>query len=138
VVNGTDFLPTLSAMTGVEIPASLSLDGEDMHDVWLGSGRKRRRSCFWEWRYRVFGHVANHPPRLAIHKGDMKLLMNPDGSRMELYNLSRDAGQRDNTATQHPDQVGSLKKELLQWNSQLPSSPVEAAAGTAQWRWPGL
>ncbi len=137
VINGTDFLPTLCALTDAEIPDSLSLDGEDMHDVWLGSDRKRRRPLFWEWRYQVFGHVANHPPRLAVRKGDMKLLMNPDGSRIELYDLARDAGERDNVATEHPDQVRNLKQELLDWNSQLPSSPVDRAAGTADWRWPG-
>ena len=137
VVNGVDFLPTLCALAGAAIPESTRLDGEDLHDVWLGADRARERACFWEWRYRVFGHVANHPPRLAVRQGDFKLLMNPDGSRLELYDLERDPGERDNLASEQPDQVKVLRDLLLEWNAELPLSPVEPAAGTADWRWPG-
>lgn len=137
VVNGIDFVPTLCALVGADAVNAASFDGEEMTDVWMGSDRKRQRACFWEWRYRVFGHVANHPPRLAVRDGDYKLLMNPDGSRVELYDLIRDPGERDNIASEYPPKVQSLQKKILEWNSQLPASPVEAAAGTATWRWPG-
>jgi N-acetylgalactosamine-6-sulfatase len=136
VVNGVDFLPTLSSLAGAEVPRTLSLDGEDMHDVWLGSDRKRRRACFWEWRYRLFGHVYNHPPRLAVREGDFKLLMNPDQSRVELYHITHDPGERDNVASEHPERVRELREKLLKWNAELPESPVEPAAGKADWPWP--
>lgn len=136
VVNGVDFIPTLAELTGGDVSPTESLDGEDMHDVWLGADRRRTGACFWEWRYRLFGHVANHPPRLAVRKDDFKLLMNPDASRIELYNLARDPGERDNVAHQHPDRVQLLRSMLLDWNSGLPTSPIEPVAGTAKWRWP--
>ncbi len=136
VVNGVDFLPTLCRLAGVEVPENLALDGEDMSDVWLGAVRKRRRACYWEWRYRVFGHPWHHPPRLAIRQGDFKLLMNPDRSRVELYNVVRDPGERDNIASEHPELVEQLAEKLLRWNATLPRSPINPAAGQAYWRWP--
>lgn len=137
VVNGVDFLPTLCKIAGAEVPVSIALDGEDMSDAWLGAQRRRERPCFWEWRYRLFGHPWNHPPRLAVRDGDFKLLLNPDGSRTELYNIIADPGERDNIANEHPDQVAALKKELLEWYATLPESPIEPIAGQAPWRWPG-
>lgn len=137
VVNGVDFLPTLSRLAGADVPGTLSLDGEDMHDVWLGSNRQRQRACYWEWRYRLFGHVYNHPPRLAVRDGDLKLLMNPDESRIELYNVRKDPGERDNIAHENPERVQALKEKLLKWNAELPTSPVETTAGKADWPWPG-
>ena len=138
VVNGVDFLPTLSKLAGAEVPNGLLLDGEDMSDVWLGSDRQRQRACFWEWRDRLWGHLYNHPPRLAVRDGDFKLLMNPDESRVELYDLYQDPGERDNIANEYPELVQSLKELLLNWNAELPTSPVHPEAGTAIYPWPGL
>ena len=136
VVNGVDFLPTLCRLAGAAIPESLELDGEDMTDVWLGARRKRRGACHWEWRYRCFGHPLNHPPRLAIREGDFKLLMNPDRSRIELYDIVHDPGERDNVANEHPQLVESLAKKLLAWNATLPESPIDPQAGQADWPMP--
>lgn len=137
VVSALDFLPTLCALAGVHLPDGLPTDGEDMHDVWLGADRARTRPLFWEWRYRLFGHVSNHPPRLAVRDGSYKLLLNPDESRVELYDLDRDPGERDNIADTVPDQVARLRSLLLDWHQTLPESPVESAAGKATWPWPG-
>ncbi|TWU41927.1 sulfatase family protein [Novipirellula artificiosorum] len=136
IVNGIDLLPTLAAIAEADIPASLELDGENMLDVWLGKDRQRSRPLFWEWRYRVFGHPYNQPPRLAVREGDFKLLINPDQSRVELYNLRRDPGERDNIASEHREKVNQLQAMLLNWNESLPKSPVEPVAGKANWRWP--
>jgi arylsulfatase A-like enzyme len=107
-----------------------------MSDVWLGAKRKRKHACFWEWRYRVFGHPLNQPPRLAVRDGDYKLLMNPDRSRVELYNIVQDPSELQNLATAQPELAERLAKKLLDWNGTLPESPVEAVAGKNDWNWP--
>lgn len=137
VVNGVDFLPTLCQLAGARVASSLRPDGEDMSDVWLGAKRKRKRACFWEWRYRVFGHPLNQPPRLAVRDGDYKLLMNPDRSRVELYNIVQDPSELQNLAAAKPELTDRLAKELLAWNRALPESPVEEVAGKNDWNWPG-
>ncbi|MEM6363018.1 MAG: sulfatase-like hydrolase/transferase [Planctomycetota bacterium] len=137
VVSGLDFIPTLTKLAGIDsLPPSMQLDGEAMDDVLIGSDRPRRGACFWEWRYRVFGHPFHHSPRLAIRDHDFKLLMNPDGSRVELYNVIEDPGERDNVASEHVDLVDDLRARLSSWNAELPTSPVDAAAGKSQWQWP--
>ncbi len=137
VVNGVDFVPTLCRIAGASSSSFSDLDGEDVSDVWLGATRRRERACFWEWRYRVYGHPLNQPPRLAVRDGDYKLLMNPDRSRVELYDIVRDPSELQNLATTRPDVTERLSKRLLDWNAMLPGSPVESVAGTSHWRWPG-
>ncbi len=136
VLNGVDFVPTLCKLTGARPAPSVPLDGEDMSDVWLGANRRRRRACFWEWRYQVFGHPLNRPPRLAVRDGDYKLLMNPDRSRIELYNIVEDPSELQNLAALKPDLARKLSNELLEWNDTLPESPIDSGAGKNTWDWP--
>jgi N-acetylgalactosamine-6-sulfatase len=136
VVAGVDFIPTLCALAGVDAGAVSEPDGEDMSDVLLGSDRKRRRPLFWEWRYRVFGRPLDQPPRLAIRDGDWKLLMNPDGSRLELYHIPRDPMELDNQAANRPELADKLSARLLEWNATLPDSPIEDVAGRNHYPFP--
>jgi arylsulfatase A-like enzyme len=137
VVAGVDYLPTLCKIAGVKIPAEHNLDGEAMEDVWLGKARARAKPLLWEWRFRIFGEPFHRSPQLAIRDGDWKLLLNPDRSRLELYDLVRDPTQLDNVADKHPDVVARLSKLALEWQKTLPPGPVEPAAGRSDYRWPG-
>jgi hypothetical protein len=78
------------------------LDGEDVSDVLLGKDRPRTKSLMWEWRFKIFGYKINCSPRLAIREGKWKLLMNPDRSRVELYDILKDPMEVDNLATDTP------------------------------------
>jgi hypothetical protein len=55
----------------------------------------------WEWRFRIFNHPWNRSPMLAIRDGQWKLLMNPDRTRVELYDAERDPGEALNVAAAH-------------------------------------
>ena len=57
---------------------------------------------------------------LAIRDGDWKLLMNPDRSRVELYDIPRDPTQLANVADKHPEIVERLSAKLLAWQETLP------------------
>jgi arylsulfatase A-like enzyme len=108
-----------------------------MDDVLLGKSRARAKPLFWEWRFRVMGEPFHRSPQLAIRDGNWKLLMNPDRSRVELYDLVRDPTQLDNLADQHPAIVARLSKRILDWQKTLPPGPVEPPAGRSDYRWPG-
>ena len=123
-------------VAGVEAPEELKVDGEDMSDVLLGSDRTREKPLFWEWRYRVFGHILNRPPQLAIRDGDWKLLMNPDRSRVELYDIPKDPSELDNLAREKPGGGGTAVERLLQWNETLPESPKDPTAGENAYPFP--
>lgn len=137
VVAAVDFLPSVCRLTGVAVPEEHALDGEDMSDVLLGAARPRRTPLMWEWRFRIAGHVSNISPQLAIRDGDWKLLLNPDDSRIELFDLPRDRMQFQNVAAEHPDVVERLKTRVLAWRQTLPEGPVEPAAGRDDYPWPG-
>jgi len=73
---------------------------------------------------------------LAIREGKWKLLMNPDRSRIELYDIPKDPTELDNVADQHPDIVRKLSEKLLIWQKTLPAGPTNKEAGSNAYPWP--
>ncbi len=137
VVAGVDWLPTVCKLAGASIPADHKLDGEDMSDVFLGNPRPRKTSLMWEWRFNIAGEPFHHSPQLAMREGDWKLLMNPDGSRVELYDMKKDLTQLNNVADEHPDVVARMSEKLLAWQKELPPGPRDANAGKMYYGFPG-
>jgi arylsulfatase A-like enzyme len=137
VVAGVDQLPTLAKLCGITLPTDHPLDGEDRGQVWLGHTAARTRPLMWEWRFRIAGPVLNMSPQLAIRDGQWKLLMNPDRSRVELYDLPRDPMQVDNVAGQHSEIVEKLAAQVLAWQETLPKGPRDPGAGKHDWPPPG-
>ena len=90
----------------------------------------------WENRFPVYGHVLDKSPMLAIRSGRWKLLMNPDRSRLELYDIPNDPSETGNLASREPKIVRRLSKQLLAWQKTLPPGPVDSGAGSAQYAWP--
>ena len=60
---------------------------------------------------------------LAIRDGDWKLLFNPDGSRVELYDIPRQPMELHSQADKHPDVVARLRATALAWQKTLPDGP---------------
>ncbi len=136
VIAGVDFIPTLCRITGTNIPANLQLDGEDRSAAFRGTPTARTQPLLWEWRFRVFGEPFHRSPMLSIRQGNWKLLLNPDRSRVELYNIPRDPGEMNNLAAQHPDVVQELSAKALAWQQTLPKGMVEPEAGKNAYPWP--
>jgi len=136
VVAGVDWLPTVCKLTGVPLPAALKPDGEDMSDVFLGQSRPRKTPLLWEWRFHILGEPFHRSPILAIRDGGWKLLLNPDRSRVELYDIPRDPAQLDNQAATHRELVGRLAKTALDWQATLPKGPLDPSAGRDDYPWP--
>ncbi|MCX8036108.1 MAG: hypothetical protein N3D11_03445, partial [Candidatus Sumerlaeia bacterium] len=78
-----------------------------------------------------------HSPQLAMREGDWKLLMNPDRSRIELYDMKKDLTQLNNVADKHPDVVARMSEKLLAWQKELPPGPLDAGAGKMNYGFPG-
>ncbi len=137
VISGVDFLPTIARLAGVDLPAGIHLDGEDLSAVFRGKPLGKARPLMWENRYPVYGHVLDKSPILAIRDGKWKLLMNPDRSRMELYDIPRDPSELDNLARERPEVVARLSRLVLGWQATLPKGPVDPDAGKNSYPWPG-
>ena len=137
VVAACDFLPTLCNLAGAAIPTQHALDGEDVGDILSGQSRPRKTQLMWNWRFRIAGEPHHHSPMLAIRDGDYKLLINPDRSRAELYDIPRDPMQLANVAEKHPDLVARLSDRVIAWSKTLPPGPTDPGAGRTNYSWPG-
>lgn len=130
-----DLYPTFCALAGVDMPRG-EFDGEDMADVFRGASRERTTPLLWEYRYRVLGHPINKSPMLAIMRQNWKLLANPYGDRIELYDIPVDPMEVDNRAAEHPQVARQLLDELIAWQATLPPGPVDENAGSNSYPWP--
>ena len=79
---------------------------------------------------------VNRSPILAIREGNWKLLMNPDRSRVELYDIPRDPMELNNQADRQPAVVKRMSQKALAWQKSLPPGPFDAAAGKIDYPWP--
>ncbi|MBI1354459.1 MAG: sulfatase-like hydrolase/transferase [Acidobacteria bacterium] len=124
VLGGVDLFPTFCALAGVPAPP-VAFDGEDRSSVLLGEPSARRKPLLWEYgrdeTYLAPGLEEDRSPNLAIRDGRWKLLVNADGSRLELYDLDASTGERDNVAADHPDVAKRLSEALLSWRRSLPT-----------------
>lgn len=121
VLTGVDMLPTLCKAAGIELPSEYKPDGEDMLESFLGKPIQRRKPIFWEWKGTAAG---DNWPRLGVRDGDMKLVMNYDGSRKELHNVSQDRTEATNIALSNPDIVNKYSQMVLDWQKTLPEQPA--------------
>ncbi|MBN2291924.1 MAG: sulfatase-like hydrolase/transferase [Pirellulales bacterium] len=136
VIGGVDWLPTICRLAGVELPGGLNLDGEDMSAAIRGTSTTRSKPLMWEWRFKIFGHILHRSPMLSIRDGKWKLLMNPDRSRVELYDIPADPSEMNNLAAENVEVVERLAKTVLAWQKTLPPGPVEPVAGKNDYPWP--
>jgi uncharacterized sulfatase len=119
-----DLAPTLLAVAGVEMPAGVTFDGENVADVVLGRSQgSRRNPLFWRRppdRKTLAGPGSPPLSDLAIREREWKLLCDYDGSRPQLYDLSHDRGETTNLADRNAQLVERLTAAVLSWHSALP------------------
>lgn len=138
VISGVDLLPTFCSLAGIEVPGEVQADGEDMSRALLGTPGQRSKPLMWQYRFGPWGRHLQKSPALAMRYGDWKLMMNPDGSRTELYNLTENPCEVDNLANEYPEIVEQMSEKLLEWHNDLPdveSMPVNT--GSFDYPWPG-
>ncbi len=115
VLTALDFLPTLAALAGAELPADRILDGAEMRTLILKGGPAPQRTIAY------FGFAGLE----AIRVGDWKLKLPGKGRNKQLieldwpgafpdhglmlFNLADDPGERNNLAQSHPEKVAELE-----------------------------
>lgn len=108
-VMNLDVLPTMLAATGHPIATSEKLDGVDLSPFLTGKNSDRPHKTMY-WR---FGE------QWAIRDGDLKLVVSRGGSgKPELYDLSKDLGEKNDLATIRPEDVRKLQAMWDAWSAE--------------------
>ncbi|MCL5743615.1 MAG: sulfatase-like hydrolase/transferase, partial [Acidobacteria bacterium] len=136
VVSAVDLLPTFAKLAGAPLPSDLAPDGEDMSAALEGRPQQRSKDLYWEWRFEGVGQYFNRSPMLAIREGKWKLLLNPDRSRVELYDIPADPMELNSQADREPELVRRLAEKALRWQATLPKGPTAQPPGSNAYPWP--
>jgi len=123
VLIALDLLPTLSSLAGAKLPVGAAPDGLDVSSVWRGATQAKRGPLFWEYGRNggeAFKFGPDPSPRLAVRRDHWKFLVNPDGTRPELYDLATDLKEATNLAAAKPETVRDLKQLVMDWRATWP------------------
>lgn len=134
-----DLLPSLAALAGAPLPDKYVLDGQNLSAALLGaellgaellgaelSGTDASHQGPVFWEYGRNDTAFNYPPtpdrspNLAVREGNWKLLVNDDGTDVELYNLADDPNEVRNLASNNTGVIQRLLNQVLQWRQSLP------------------
>lgn len=120
VFSAIDFTPSLLAFT--ESPKTSMTDGENVIETILGKSMDSRQAPIFYSRPpdRKNYYGFENLPDLAVRDGEWKLLCDYDGSRAELYNISKDPGETKNLADANPEIAKRLIKEVTSWYASMP------------------
>jgi len=139
IASTVDLLPTFCSLAGIELPGDYQPDGEDISSVLQGKPIEREQVLLWDWTATQAGHSFNKSPGLALRSGKWKFLMNPDGTRKELYDFEADPQcmELDNMADQYPELVAKYSKILLEFKASIPQGVPLNNSGLNYYPMPG-
>lgn len=128
IMAAIDIRPTVSALVGGDLRGQ-ACDGQDMSAALIGSPTTREQPLFWE--YGVHGSISpgkkeHISPQLAMRDRDWKLLMQPDGTDIQLFNLTRDIGEENNLADKRSRRVKRMSAQLLAWWKEMDAYYADA------------
>jgi len=124
ILAAIDLFPTFCSLANVAPPKGWAFDGRDMAAALLGTPIERKGPVFWQYggaRARLRpGNKKYYSPSLAVREGKWKLLVNPDGSGLQLFDLQADPGEKQNLAAKHADVADRLSGAVRAWWRSMP------------------
>ena len=105
-----DLTASILAATNTTVPADARLEGMNLLPILAGQRPMAERTLF-------FRIAVSDRQQRAVRQGEWKLLL--DGDDTLVFNLSRDIGERDDVAKEHPDVARRLLPLLKAWESQV-------------------
>jgi arylsulfatase A-like enzyme len=116
-----DFYPTLLELAGLPAMPEQHVDGVSLVPLMEQSGSIEDRALYWHYPH--YGNQGGEPSSIILHD-DWKLIRYYEDGREELYHVTRDVGEQNDIAAQHPKRVANLGKRLTQWlhetNARMP------------------
>lgn len=101
-----DFLPTACEVAGIEAPENI--DGISFLPELLGKEQTGHEAMYWEF--------ISQGGKQAVRKGKWKLVkldvLDPDKTRVELYDLENDPGEQIDVREKYPEVLAEMEKLL--------------------------
>ncbi len=116
-----DYAPTIAEVAGVPREKLPAMDGRSFAALLRGRPGPVR-DLFWH-----YPHYSPQKgrPAAAIRRGDDKLILFFEDSRVELYNLKKDIGEANDLAPVQPAKAAAMRKRLEEWlrvtGAQIPA-----------------
>ena len=114
-VSSVDFYPTMLEIAGAPDVAGHAPDGVSIVPL-LRGGRLRRDALYWH-----YPHYSNQggTPAGAVRQDRFKLIEFYDDNHVELYDLAKDIGERNNLARKMPERASAMREMLDGWRRSV-------------------
>lgn len=137
-VIGSDLYPTILDVCNLPLRPQQHVDGRSLETV-LTSGKDEsleQRSLIWHYPH--YGNQGGEPSSV-IRTGDYKLIHYHLDSHDELYHLPTDIGEQNDLASEQPERVAAMRKELLAYlksvDAKFPEPDPRFDPENAKQRW---
>jgi arylsulfatase A len=137
LINGTDILPTLCGLVGIDLPGDRAIDGESVTAALTGKPFSREKPVCWSAPVHEYEFV----PPLTLRRGDyvlvawfndkpaeqlwMEWVKTTGPVRYELYDVLRDPGQSEDLSSRMPGRVEELAAEMGRiWKDIQDEAPI--------------
>lgn len=122
-----DLFPTVAAAAGIRVDHVI--DGVDMTPALRGDPLPSR-SLFWH-----YPHYSNQGgfPGGAIRTGNYKLLERYEDGRIQLFDLEKDIGEKNDLAEKMPERVQAMRKQLHDWYTVVDAKFLREKNGHIPW-----
>ena len=132
LVSGLDIYPTFLDAVGTKPSPQKALDGVSLIPLLTQKGTVAERALYWHFPIYLQSYSNDDEsrdplfrtrPGSAMRFGQWKLHHYFEDDAFELYDLAKDAGERNNLAESMPEKLGELKKMLNAWRTAL-NAPI--------------
>ncbi len=116
IITSMDFYPTILEMTAQPLRPDLHVDGKSLVPLLKGTSKNLHKSAYYH-----YPHYSNQKgsPSSAIRDGDYKLIVFLNDYKMELYNIKKDVGERQDLASELPELRDRLYMKLYLWWNEV-------------------
>lgn len=118
-----DMLPTFAQIAGAKVPSGAAVDGISILPALTGRGRQRCHDYLY-WEFHEMG--GRQAVRMGRWKGVATNVMNPAKTRLELFDLETDPGERHDVAADNPDICSRLRGIMRSARTESPQFPFKA------------
>ncbi|MEJ7828733.1 MAG: sulfatase-like hydrolase/transferase [Segetibacter sp.] len=120
VLSVIDLAPTVAGLTKTKTSSGYKPDGADESEILLGKNKKTLKDIYWYYNNKpVPGKKENISPTLAMRSGNWKLLMEPDGTNKQLYDLEEDHRETNNVVNDDKKITQQLTAKLNSWYARI-------------------